>query len=150
MGMGGGVLRSAGALATATLLAGGCASIHPAPARDDAGGGMVISAERIRATQAKNGLDALELAGTFLSIHDNATGLHITMRGPTGIYVSNDALLVVDETPVSDAGYLASLPAQAISEIRILTAREATLRYGTSGGAGVIEVYTRAQADTRE
>ncbi len=132
-----------GALAAAAVL-GGCASIHPVPARDDGGDGMVISAERIRATQATNGLEALERAGTFLSIHDNATGLHITMRGPSGIFVSNDALLVVDATPVSDARYLASVPAREITEIRILTAREATLHYGTSGGAGVVEVTTRA------
>ncbi len=131
------------AAALAVVLVGGCA-IHPAPVRDDGGDGMVISAERIRATQATNGLEALERAGTFLSIHDNATGLHIIMRGPTGIMTSSDALLVVDETPVVDARYLASLPAREIAQIRILTAREAMLHYGTSGGAGVVEVMTRA------
>ncbi len=139
-----------GAVALAAALAtGACASIHPAPVRDDGGDGMVITADRIRATQATNGLQALELAGTYLSIHDNGSGVHIIMRGPSGILVSNDALLVVDATPVADAGYLASLPAQEISQIRILTAREATLHYGTSGGAGVIEVTTRAP-DPRE
>ncbi len=126
----------------AALLAGGCASMRPGPVRDDGGDGMIISAERIQATRATNGLEALQLAGTFLSIHDNATGLHIIMRGPTGIVTSRDALLVVDSTPVSDARYLASLPARGISQIRILTAREAMLRYGTSGGAGVVEVST--------
>ncbi len=128
---------------------GGCATIHPAPVRDDGGDGMVITAERIRATQATNGLEALERAGTFLSIHNNATGLHIIVRGPTGLYVSNDALLVVDQTPMTDARYLATLPAREISQIRILTAREAALRYGTSGGAGVVEVSTQAP-DPRE
>ncbi len=131
---------------TAAVLAavGGCATIHPAPVRDDGGDGMVITAERIRATQATDALQALELAGTYLSIHENASGVHIIMRGPTGIYVSNDALLVVDETPVSDARYLATLPAREVSQIRILTAREAALRYGTFGGAGVVEVSTHA------
>ncbi len=132
-----------GAVLGAAVL-GGCASIHPAPARDGGGEGMVISAERIRATQARNGLEALELAGTYLSIHDNATGLHIIMRGPSGLFTSNDALLVVDATPVMDARYLSSLPVEEIALIRILTAREATLQYGTFGGAGVVEVVTRA------
>jgi len=127
----------------ATLLA-GCATIHPAPLREDAGDGMVITAERIRATQATDALQALELAGTYLSIHENATGVHIIMRGPSGIYVSNDAMLVVDQTPIMDARYLAALPAREIAQIRILTAREAALRYGTFGGAGVVEVSTRA------
>ncbi len=131
------------AAAMGIVLAGGCA-IHPAPLRDDGGEGMVISAARIRATQATNGLEALERAGTYLSIHDNATGLHIIMRGPTGIFTSSDAMLVVDQTPVMDARYLASLPAREISQIRILTAREAALRYGTFGGAGVVEVSTQS------
>jgi len=128
----------------AGLLAGGCASIRPAPPVDDGGDGMVITAARIRATQATNGLEALERAGTFLSIHDNATGLHIIMRGPTGIFTSSDALLVVDETPIADARFLATVPAQEIAQIRILPARAAALRYGTSGGAGVVEVTTHA------
>lgn len=87
--------------------------------------------------------EALQHQGKSLSMNERVGGgASVVQRGPTSIWRSSEMLLVVDETMTSDLAYLRQIPAHEIESIRILSAAEGTVWYGTSGGNGVIVVKT--------
>lgn len=137
-----------GLLLLATV--GGCATVPQKPSEDDSGipGGVFISRQQIAESGARDGLEALERARTHLMIQRTRAGSppRILHRGVDSI--SNDGwiLVVVDDAPsTADPGTtLQQIDADHIAFMKVLTAREATPRYGVMAGNGVIFVRTTA------
>ncbi len=51
--------------------------------------------------------------------------------------------LFVDDTRMGDVGAMANIPADRVKEIRYINSRDATTRWGTGFGSGVIQVTTK-------
>jgi iron complex outermembrane receptor protein len=75
----------------------------------------------------------------------NRDGFAIRMRGATSIYGSNDALIVLDGMPLSQASApsaLAALRPEEIAQIDVLKDGTAAI-YGVRGSNGVVVIQTR-------
>ena len=60
--------------------------------------------------------------------------------------LTEDMRIFIDHVRVTSLQLLASLPATDISHIQVLTGPQATTRYGTNSGDGVILIRTRKGA----
>lgn len=60
-----------------------------------------------------------------------------TSQGPVPV------VLFIDDSRMVDLNGLATIPAHRVKEIRYINARDATTRYGTGVGSGVILVTTK-------
>jgi hypothetical protein len=56
---------------------------------------------------------------------------------------SINVVVFSDDTRLGEVGSLASIPAGTVQEIRYINARDATTRWGTGYGSGVIQVITK-------
>lgn len=141
-----------------SLIAGGCASRNAAepaneratPAgREDglAPGGVVLTQDDIREMGARDAFHAVEMAASHLRIQRTRQGSpeKITQRGVTSFLLSSEILVVVDGTRVQTVvQHLQNIPAESILFIQILTANEASARYGSEAANGVISLRTAA------
>lgn len=131
----------------------GCASSRSAPAdadtRDDGQlpGGIVLTQQDIVDMGVRDAFHAVERAATHLRIQRTREGTpeKITQRGVTSFLLSSEILVVVDGTRVQTVvEHLKSIPAESILYIQILNAQEASARFGSEAGNGVIMVRTAA------
>jgi hypothetical protein len=111
-------------------------------------GGMMITREQIQASNARHALEALERARTHLVLsgsgRDGGRG-GIVHRGVDSMVRDGQVLIVINGAPVRGAAdILIDIPAEAIAYIKVVSAREATPRYGTMAGNGMIYVRTTA------
>lgn len=141
------------ALATTTLFLGvaGCATLRSDPLEDDSEirGGVMISAHDIANSRARNAFEAIERARTHLLVQEtqgtSGTDVRLIHRGIDSLVSDPQIMVVVDGTPVSaPIERLRSIPAESIAYIKVLSGREATPRFGTLAGNGLILVRTRA------
>lgn len=110
-------------------------------------GGLVLTQDDISRMGVRDALHAVERAATHLRIQRTREGtpVKITQRGATSFLLSSEILVVVDGTRVQTVvQHLKSIPAESILYIQILTAQEASARFGSEAGNGVIMVRTAA------
>ena len=94
----------------------------------------MIVREQIAATGAADAYAVLQqLRPDFLRGRPAPSGDDIVTQTP---------VVYLDDTRLGDVGQLRTIPASMISTIRLISARDATTRWGTGHPAGAIEVRT--------
>ena len=135
-------------LLISSLGLGGCATAKAGPPSDGLEpGGTVIFQDRIEEMRVRNALEVVERSATHLLIQREKQGapVRITHRGRDSITLAGDVQVVIDGALVAEGvRALENIPAETIKFIQILSGREAVLRYGSTGGNGVIVVKTSA------
>lgn len=138
------------ALLVCVLSGAGCASQRAATnGREDGQlpGGIVLTRQDIAAMGVRDAFHAVEKAATHLRIQRTREGSpeKITQRGVTSFILSSEILVVVDGARVQTVvEHLRSIPAESILYIQILNGQEASARFGSEAGNGVIMVRTAA------
>ena len=110
-------------------------------------GGLVLTQQDISEMGVRDAYHAVERAATHLKIQRTREGspVKITQRGVSSFLLSADILVVVDGARVQTVvDHLKNIPAESILFIQILNAREASARYGSEAGNGVIMIRTAA------
>lgn len=110
--------------------------------------GQLITQRDILRTNALNAMEAIERGGTHLLIQRPGAGrvVQISHRGADSIVLGNEILVVVDGNRVrSPERALENIPASTIVYIQILSGRQASTRWGSEAGNGVIVVRTSAR-----
>lgn len=128
-------------------LAGSAGACGPAPFRAqrfNQPGEKLILADEIAKTGALNAWEAIQRTPTFLSTTQNARGepARVWRRGRSSVVLRETPEVIVDGVVASDIGVLATIAADRIAWIRILTGTVATARYGTHAGSGAIIIQT--------
>ncbi len=138
-------------LVAAFALTAAC-TVHSAPESAEPDGmlpgGKVITREDIARTGASNAWEAIERSPTHLLIAHGRAGRpsKVSYRGVDSLVSDREIMLVVDGNTVRNVeDELQAIRAENILYIQILTGREATLRWGSESGNGVIVVTTTAR-----
>jgi outer membrane cobalamin receptor len=133
--------------ACALLVLYACAGAHADESRKlySPPGEKLILADEISRTGARNAWEAIKRTSTFLSTMENNRGepTRLWRRGRGSIMLRETPVIVVDGIVASDLTALASIPAEQIAWIRVLTGAAGTARFGSQGGAGAIMIQTR-------
>ncbi len=108
-------------------------------------GGLVITAEQIARSGARNAWEVLKREAPMLALRENRKGqaAGIGRHGQSSVYLNDVLIVIVDGARVSDFQVLQSIPADAILSISVLTGIEATTYYGTNSVSGVVEIRTK-------
>ena len=124
----------------------GCSFIHPPSHELPADAGHLITSERIQASGGTTAWDVLKRT-SFLSTQDAKSGGPGRMwyRGRGSILLDETPLVAIDGVPQTDFHILGTLLANAIDNIRILSASEGTVLYGIEAGGGAILIQTRTE-----
>lgn len=115
--------------------------------RDAPAGGRVLTQKEIRATGARNAMEALERGRTHLVIRRaGKSRTRIMHRGVGTLYLDSEVLVTIDGARVSRPEIaLRSIPAETIAYIQVLSGREAAMAWGAEAGNGVVIVRTSAR-----
>lgn len=70
------------------------------------------------------------------------SGNNVMIRGPGSFLGSNQPLYLINGIPVTDVGFIQSIPVEDIERVEILNGSNAAL-YGSRGSNGVVAVYTK-------
>ena len=137
-------------LVPALSLLAGCASFVPSSKGDDGiqPGGQVLTSADIAQLGARDAMEAVERGSTHLRIQHTRAGtpVVITYRGVNSFVLNPEILVVVDGSRVSSpVAHLQGIPAASIRFIQILAAHEASAKWGSEAGNGVIVVVTSAR-----
>ena len=101
---------------------------QPRPTRGPAD---MISEAEINASAYQNALEVVQ-------------GLRPTMLRPRGTSSSQyQVVAYMDDVKLIDLNGLSTIPSERVKEIRYINARDATTRWGTGHGSGVILVTTK-------
>ena len=104
---------------------------QPNQTRPVRGPADIISEAEINASAYQNALEAVQ-------------GLRPTMLRPRGTSSSQyQVVAYMDDVKLIDLNGLATIPTERVKEIRYINARDATTRWGTGHGSGVILVLTK-------
>jgi hypothetical protein len=136
--------RSALSLVAIALLA-GCGAHRAGDATaPKAREGQIITRQQITKSGARDGWEALRWGHTHLNIQYPREGSaeRVTHRGVDSFFINAQVLLVVDGAQMANMSTLRDIPAGNIDYIQILPARVGVVKYGTSGGNGVVVVKT--------
>lgn len=101
----------------------------PRPVR---GSADIITETEINAGQYQNALEVVQNLRPGMMRSRGSTA-----QGPVPV------VLFVDDVRLGDLSGMANIPASRVKEIRYINARDATTRYGTDVGSGVILVTTK-------
>lgn len=132
----------------ATLAVAGCQTTPSRSPADDSliPGGVMISRAQIDRSGARNAYEALIRARTHLMIEEQRGNnpARIFHRGRDSLTDSGQVLVILDGTPTTMGAVAAlqEIPANQILYMKVLTAREATPRYGMLAGNGAVYVRT--------
>jgi outer membrane cobalamin receptor len=107
---------------------------------DAAPGPLVINTETIEKSGAATAWEALERTVHYYIFHKNG---RIEHRGRTSVVLRDQPLVMLDGITLTDVTMLNGVPAGDISTIEVLDALDATTRYGTNAGQGVIRLWTK-------
>lgn len=144
--------RLAPALLLAALAVSGCQTTPSRAPADDSliPGGVMISRAQIDRSGARNAYEALIRARTHLIIEETRgdNPARIFHRGRDSLVDSGQVLVILDGTPTTMGAVAAlrEIPANQILYMKVLSAREATPRYGMLAGNGAVYVRTAAGA----
>lgn len=134
--------------AVLAALAVGCTHMKPGPRPDGIEpGGTLITREQIDEMHVVTALEAVERGAKHLVIQRTRQGspVRIYQRGVGSFLIAADVQVVVDGALVNEGvNALSNIRAEHVESIQILSAREATVKFGANGGNGVIIVRTTA------
>jgi outer membrane cobalamin receptor len=108
---------------------------------DAAPGPLTINAATIEKSGAATAWEALQRTVRFYIFHSNG---RIEHRGRSSIVLADQPLIMLDGITLTDVTFLNGIPAADIAMIEVLDALDATTRYGTNAGQGVIRLWTKA------
>ncbi len=131
-------------LAVVVLLISAC-GIRTRANVPDAQEGRIITEAQIADSEAKTMWEALRRTVRYARFQESGTGSpeRIRRRGASSLVLNEDMPIYIDRVRVVDVRILASLPAHDIERIQVLNGVQATTRYGTNAGDGVILIRTR-------
>lgn len=111
--------------------------------------GRVVTAEDISKSGARNAWEALSLLGGYVRLAEDKDRApsRITSRGRASINLSSEPQIVLDGVRLVEYQLLRNVPAHHIDRIELLTGPQASIRYGTNSGNGVIVITTRTSMD---
>lgn len=123
------------------------AGTAPAPAGASRGLAELITEAEIAKTAYSNALEIvqslrpnmLRVRPTTLTPSNNAFGFPDIAAANAGVVV------YFDDVRLGEVAQLSSIPTLRVREIRYINARDATTRWGTGHGAGVIQVISKKQ-----
>ncbi len=138
------------ALTGITLLTTGCA-LRPATGAGDGDlspRGRVIEAAEIEASSARTAWDALHLLGAYLRIDEdeNSQPSRISSRGRSSMLLRSEPQVILDGVRLVEYEVLHGMSAHLLERIQLLSGPEATTRFGTNSGHGVILISTRTSS----
>jgi outer membrane cobalamin receptor len=126
----------------------GCSSAKAGPRPDGLEpGGTVISRDEIDHMKVRTALEVVERGARHLLIQRTREGtpVRIYHRGVDSFLLEAAVLVVIDGLLVNyGVQALSDLPSATIEYVQILSAREGTMKYGSTAGNGVIVVKTNA------
>jgi outer membrane cobalamin receptor len=139
-------------LATAALIgllthtAGCFPAASPADGSNVSPRGRTVSAEEIANSSASTAWEALSLLGAFIRLEEDKDQqpARITSRGRSSINLSSEPLIFMDGVRLVEYRVLHSIGAHLVEKIQFITGPEASIRYGTNAGNGVILITTRS------
>lgn len=135
------------ALTGLALLTTGCA-LRPATGQNDGDPsprGRTVEAEEIERSSVRTAWDALQLLGAFLRLEEDKDQqpARMTSRGRSSILLDSQPRVVLDGVRLVEYTVLEGMSAHLLERIEFLTGPQATIRYGTNAGNGVILITTR-------
>lgn len=121
----------------------GCATHRAAEASPDTQG-QLITREMIGDSELSTAWEVLRRFANHLSFaeHPRTGPTRMTRRGQDSINLPDEPLVVIDGVAVRDFRTLASLAANDVESMRILTGAQGSTRYGLRAASGVILVRT--------
>lgn len=126
-------------------------SIRPERSTD---GSLVITAEQIARSNARDAWEVIRFAGVPVSLHDaGSRGIsRIQRRGQSSILLNDGAIVVVDGARMTDPDGLKNVRAERIHTMEIMNSSRATQVFGTGavGGAVVVWTLTGPESDSSE
>ena len=126
----------------------GCSAAKAGPRPDGLEpGGVVISRDDIDHMKVRTALEVVERGARHLLIQRTREGtpVRIYHRGVDSILLDAAVLVVIDGLLVNHGVQaLSDLPSTSIEFVQVLSAREGTMKYGSTAGNGVIVVKTNA------
>lgn len=133
------------------LLTTGCA-LRPATGTHDGNPsprGRVVDQAEIERSSVDTAWDALQLLGAFLRLEEDKDQqpARMTARGRSSILLDSQPRVVLDGVRLIEYQVLHGMSAHLIERIEFLTGPEATQRYGTNAGHGVILITTRTASE---
>jgi outer membrane receptor for ferrienterochelin and colicin len=111
--------------------------------------GRTVDAEDIARSSVRTAWDALQLLGAFLRLEEDKDQrpARMTARGQSSILLDSEPQVVMDGVRLVEYTVLRGMNANVIERIEFLTGPEATTRYGTNSGHGVILITTRTSVE---
>lgn len=140
-------MRCAMVLATLAVAV-GCSSTgsvsETGAMRSMRGSANLITEQEIAAGSYSTALDVIENLRPAM-LRPRASSLTSTAVAGTSqnMAASVNVICYVDEVRLGETSNLRSIPAQQIREVRYINARDATTRWGTGHGSGVVQVITK-------
>jgi len=148
-------MRTFAVIGCALLVAAGCSS-----GSGGAGGGGTAAAAAPRPASGSSTLITQEeiARGQYATALDIVENLRPSMMRPRASTLSNttsssglsydaatsvSVVVFADEVRMGDLRTLSNIPATTVQEIRYINSRDATTRWGTGYGSGVIQVITK-------
>lgn len=134
-------------IGTVVIAITGC-SARPIPAGPIHDRDRVVTAEEIMQSGAKTAWDAIRLTVKHINLQNATAGApqRVVRRGRSSIVLRDEVRILVDDLRIGDVAVLHQIAAAEIALIRVLSGIDATTRYGTNSGDGVILISTRAGA----
>ena len=121
------------ALATLLVVSGACASTGSGSS--GSGGASVVTGQQLVETNRSDLYQALQ----------SLRPQWLRSRGTTSLSGPTEVAVFLNDTPYGTVRDLASIPIDAVADVRFLTATEAGGRYGTlAGSGGLILIRTRS------
>lgn len=122
------------ALATMLVASGACASTGSGGSGGSGGTGVITGAQLLETNRA-------DLYQAIQSIRPQ----WLRSRGTTSVSAPTEVAVFLNDSPYGTVRDLASIPIDAVEDVRFLTATEAGGRYGTlAGSGGLLLVRTRS------
>ena len=108
-----------------------------------------MDAEQIERSSVKTAWDALQLLGAFLRLDEDKDSqpARMTARGRSSIILSSEPQVILDGVRLVEYQLLHSMSAHLVERIEFITGPQATTRYGTNSGHGVILITTRSSSE---
>ena len=108
--------------------------------------GRIVTAEDITRSDASTAWEALGLLGAYLRLEEDSRQrpVRITARGRSSILLRSEPQVFVDGVRLVEYTVLKSMDSSLIEKIELVTGPQASIRYGTNAGHGVIVITTRS------
>ena len=108
--------------------------------------GRVVTAEDIAQSDARSAWEALGLLGAYIRLEEDSRRrpVRITARGRSSILLRSEPLVFMDGVRMVEYTVLKNMDSSLIQQIELVTGPQASIRYGTNAGHGVIVITTKS------